>query len=404
MRERNIGQVNPEFGKGTGFFGQKRIIFEPIPGNQLQYKRVNGPYKLAMIAGTDNKLPFGNLPRLLLAWVCTEAVRTQSRVLILGDSVSGFMRKLDIYSTSGEKYTRLRNQMDRLFHASVQLIYEDEGSKASVSSFVADRTEFWWDPKHPDERSLWKSKIRLGEDFFNEIISHPVPLDMNILKALKRSSLGLDWYLWLTYRTFALRAPLRLSWRSLYRQFGANLARAGDKNTVNRFRTECLRELKKIKAAWPELNYATAKGVLILSPSKPAIPQVPGVPHQLEQPGHVLLRDRLVPQHAIFPVVAQLMGVQFSRLYGALDLAFDKRAQTRFEQIKCLADPFVIRYRHTLLLNLVRAHLLGVLACEERSLFSSGLLLFSRQSSDLGPALYQAVIGERLRRAFLALG
>ena len=152
------------------------------PGNQLQYKRVNGPYKLAMIAGTDNKLPFGNLPRLLLAWVCTEAVRTQSRVLILGDSVSGFMRKLDIYSTSGEKYTRLRNQMDRLFHASVQLIYEDEGSKASVSSFVADRTEFWWDPKHPDERSLWKSKIRLGEDFFNEIISHPVPLDMNILK------------------------------------------------------------------------------------------------------------------------------------------------------------------------------------------------------------------------------
>ena len=43
------------------------------PGNRLQYKRVNGPYKLAMIAGTDNKLPYGNLPRLLLAWVCTIA-------------------------------------------------------------------------------------------------------------------------------------------------------------------------------------------------------------------------------------------------------------------------------------------------------------------------------------------
>ena len=28
------------------------------PGNQLQYKRVNGPYKLIMIAGGDNKLPF----------------------------------------------------------------------------------------------------------------------------------------------------------------------------------------------------------------------------------------------------------------------------------------------------------------------------------------------------------
>ena len=39
------------------------------PGNRLQYKRVNGPYKLIMIAGGDNKLPFGNYPRLLLAWV-----------------------------------------------------------------------------------------------------------------------------------------------------------------------------------------------------------------------------------------------------------------------------------------------------------------------------------------------
>ena len=110
------------------------------------------------------------------------------------------MRKLGMGDDSGSPRgdrTRLRNQMRRLFHASIQLIYEDEGSKASVSSFVADRTEFWWDPKHPDERSLWMSKIRLGEDFFNEIISCPVPLDMNILKALKRSSLGLDWYLWL---------------------------------------------------------------------------------------------------------------------------------------------------------------------------------------------------------------
>ena len=44
--------------------------------------------------------------------------------------------------------------------------------------------------------------------FFNEIIQHPVPLNMNTLTALKRSTLGLDLYLWLTYRTFALRAPL----------------------------------------------------------------------------------------------------------------------------------------------------------------------------------------------------
>ena len=89
------------------------------PGNRLQYKRVNGPYTLIMTAGGDNKLPFGNLPRLLLAWVCTEAVRTQSRELVLGSSLSGFMRKLDLTPSGGSNRgrTRLRNQMRRLFRA-----------------------------------------------------------------------------------------------------------------------------------------------------------------------------------------------------------------------------------------------------------------------------------------------
>ena len=244
------------------------------PGDRLQYKRVNGPYTLYMIAGGGNKLPFGNLPRLLLAWVCTEAVQTQNRELVLGTSLAMFMRKLGIGSDSGGgrgDRTRLRNQMRRLFHATVSLIYQDERGEASMSSLVADRREFWWNERKPDEPVLWESKIRLGEDFFNEIISHPVPLDMNILKALKRSSLGLDLYLWLTYRTFALAQPMRLSWRQLYRQFGVDPAKANDKTTVQAFRRKVLRELVKIKTAWPDLNYETAKGVLILSPSKPAI-------------------------------------------------------------------------------------------------------------------------------------
>ena len=140
-----------------------------------------------------------------------------------------------------------------------------------VASHIVDRGEFWWDPKRPDDRSLWDSKIRLGEDFFNEIINHPVPLDMNTLAALKRSPLGLDFYLWLVYRTFALRAPLRLSWPTLYSQFGADPNKADNRRTVDDFRKDSLRELKKIKLAWPDLHYATAKGVLILLPSTPAI-------------------------------------------------------------------------------------------------------------------------------------
>ena len=117
------------------------------PGDRIRYKRVNGPYTLYMTAGGGNKLPFGNLPRLLLAWVSTEAVKTQSRVLVLGDSLSGFMRELGIYNSSGGRggvQTRLRNQMRRLFNAHVQfgLLTSRTLSarKSSISTGLCDRT------------------------------------------------------------------------------------------------------------------------------------------------------------------------------------------------------------------------------------------------------------------------
>ena len=43
-------------------------------------------------------------------------------------------------------------------------------AEAGISSFVADRTELWWNERKPDEPTLWESKIYLSEPFFNEII------------------------------------------------------------------------------------------------------------------------------------------------------------------------------------------------------------------------------------------
>ena len=57
----------------------------------------------------------------------------------------------------------------------------------------------------------------------------------------------------------------------MYRQFGAHPAKASDNNTVQAFRYKVLRELKKIKLAWKDLNYSTAPGMLILWPSAPVI-------------------------------------------------------------------------------------------------------------------------------------
>ena len=118
-----------------------------------------------------------------------------------------------------------------------------------ISSTIADRGAFWWNERKPDQPSLWESKIELGEKFFNEILVPVAHLP-------------------------DLRAPQRITWRQVYRQFGVDPDKASDKQAVKFFRRRILRELKKIKLAWPELNYSTAKGVLILSPSKPAIPRL----------------------------------------------------------------------------------------------------------------------------------
>ena len=245
------------------------------PGNQIRYVRQNGPYTLVLTTAGINKLPHGSNPRLILAWVSTEAVRTGSRDIVLGRSLSEFMRKLGIASTDGRGQARLRNQMERLFNCSVSMIYKDDHHQASANAVLADLTDFWWNPKQPDQTGLWESKVRLSESFFNEIIQHPVPLDMNTLKALKRSPLGLDLYLWLVYRTFPLRAPQRITWKQVYRQFGVEPSRASDNDTVQKLRRKVLRELKKIKLAWSGLNYTTAPGVLILYPSAPHISPAP---------------------------------------------------------------------------------------------------------------------------------
>ena len=242
------------------------------PGRaRREYRRENGPFRLVMQAGADTGLPFGTVPRLMLAWLCTEVVRLQSRDIHLGHSLSDFMRAVGVAGNSGGRTgsrTRVRSQMDRLFNARVSLTYRarhDHG-KVTINSQIADRVELWWSDRHPDQPVMWGSRIRIGEALFDEIRRFPVPLDMHTLRAMSRSPLGLDLYMWLTYRLFSLTAPLRLTWRQLYRQFGANPAQT-DKRTVDYFRTHVLRELRKLRIAWPDLSYRTPRGCLELHPT-----------------------------------------------------------------------------------------------------------------------------------------
>ena len=206
------------------------------------FERKNGAFTLSLLASPKIGLPYGSIPRLLLAWVTTEAVKTKSRELELGDSMSAFMAELGMTPTGGANgsITRLKNQTRRLFAATVTASYEDDKQIADMGYRLADKSVLWWHSKDPEQAGLWKSTVTLSEHFFNEVIDRPVPIDMRAIKALKQSPMALDIYAWLTYRVSYLKRPTVIPWASLAMQFGSNYAQ------LRQFKAAFLDELKKV--------------------------------------------------------------------------------------------------------------------------------------------------------------
>ncbi|MEM1206640.1 MAG: replication protein RepA [Acidobacteriota bacterium] len=230
---------------------------------------------LSMVNDEQVGLPFGRYPRLLLAYVTTEAVRTRSREVSLGPSLSDFLRTLDLPISGGKRGTvrRLRDQMERLFSSTVIVTYEQEGYKQGDRLAVADQWDLWWSPKSPEQVTLWDSRVQLNPKFFEALVDRPVPVDLRALKAL-RSPLALDLYIWLGWRMFVLnqsgRSRVAIPWPLLQRQFGADYRRA------RKFKEKARIALKQVLTFYPEAKIREDdKGSLVLLPSPTPVASLP---------------------------------------------------------------------------------------------------------------------------------
>lgn len=188
--------------------------------------RKNGNYSLQIKPDLQYGMPYGTIPRLILIWVADEVRRTGTSTLFLGDNLSHFMAQLDIVPTGGRwgTVTRLRDQMFRLFNADIRFRTEDKDS-AQGRLLAFEKYDLWWNrPADERQSDLWQSQIQLTTPLFEELAVHSHPVDMRIIKALRRSPMELDVYCWLTYRMFYLRRPLFLPYETLREQFGAHYA------------------------------------------------------------------------------------------------------------------------------------------------------------------------------------
>jgi hypothetical protein len=257
------------------------------PKNVPVWSRTNGDLTLGIQPGWNFKknqsigYPYGIIPRLLMFWATTEAIRTKNRRLELGHSLNDFMRAVGLEpSTGGGKRSdakRLRDQMERLFNARISFEQTKGDARAWLHMEVAPKGMLWWSDKNPDQPSLFESWIELGEDFFNAITESPVPVDTRALKALKQSPLALDLYAWATYTSYNASRTGKtrsVSWDLLHKQMGA------DYNDSKDFKRYALAALKKIQTVYPQFRMQQVRGgIAVLPESATAISSK--TPHKL---------------------------------------------------------------------------------------------------------------------------
>ena len=250
------------------------------PGKIRIWKRTNNLITLKIESGSDAKsdellgIPFGIIPRLLMFYINTEAIRTRSRRIVFGRNLSDFMRKIGLNPRGHgvrSDYKRMIEQATRLFTARITFVDErqERDLPPRIDMVVAAKQDLWWTPHSADQYTIWESWIELSQDFFEAITNSPVPVDLNVLKQLKRSPLALDLYGWASYRVYLVnreRKAVTIPLSRLKEQFGGEYASQKEFNRYFKL------AMGKVKKAYPALTFTIHEGAITLFPSQTAIP------------------------------------------------------------------------------------------------------------------------------------
>jgi len=206
--------------------------------NATEFVRKNGSVKMVVLSPSFIGLPYGNIPRLLLLYLVTSAIRTKKQDILLGSSVSEFLSKLGIGHTGGSTgtITRYKQQAIRLFSSSFSVFWDshfsvfsgtDKVKSIDISNFkslpLADSYQLFRSMVPGEARSYGLGlTVHISDYFWNDLKQHkPIPVDLRIVAGLKHSAFALDIYFWLVYRFYNHSADgIYISSKNLQNQFG----------------------------------------------------------------------------------------------------------------------------------------------------------------------------------------
>jgi len=250
---------------------------------QRRWEAQNGNVMLLVQAGEafdPNKrqwvelpLPFGPKARLILMYLNSQAIRTQSPIIDVEDSMTAFLRELQGgRDPNGDEIQKFKQQLSALARAKISMasaagLSTEEASSAPHGDLPIVKFIELWFPKNPNQRVLWPGTLELTKDYFDDLTKHAVPLDQRAIASLSHSAMALDIYAWLTQRLWRVSAtkPYRITWVNLHQQFGHGYKQ------IRQFRSAFLKTLKDVHTQYPEALIEADSGGLWLKQSPPPV-------------------------------------------------------------------------------------------------------------------------------------
>ena len=194
-------------------------------------------------------LPYGPKARLLLMHLNSEAVRRQSPVIPVEDTMTAFFRRLMGRTQDGRQAKVLKEQLSALAAAQFRIGVTSAAGEGAlqVDTKVVGAFNLWYE-KDAQQRILWPSELKLSLDYFDSLNRFAVPLDERAIAALAHSAVALDMYCWLAQRLHRISPNTSqfIPWTALQEQFGQGYAR------LRAFREFFNGLLRQVHAAYPE--------------------------------------------------------------------------------------------------------------------------------------------------------
>jgi hypothetical protein len=208
-------------------------------------------------------IPYGSRAKLILIYLQTEAIRTQSREIELGRSLRAWLTRLGI-TVSGPSAAAVREQAERISRCRLTFQVRKGNATGLVNQNIVDEAIFLDTPEE-GKGSLFLTTAKLSDGFYSQLKRHPVPLEEAAIKQLSNNSMALDAYAWLAYRLHSLRGPTLVPWQSLMSQFGGGFGQ------IKHFKPRFLASVRLALAVYPGARVDEESEGLLLHHSRPPV-------------------------------------------------------------------------------------------------------------------------------------